>query len=344
MMDAFSAVTTSMWQSNVTTQPNVTEVYNTTIGDIDMLIKQVGDPELPTSFLTFQLSVRMVWTVFAIFGNVLTIVAVACFESLQNNTSYLICSLAVADLVGGTLTPLVIAHHVLKDKPIFIPLCLVEKTISLLSTVTNLASISWIAIDRFIFIAHPLHYPMWVTPRRTFYVITISWILSITEVVSLFYIGANLKMGMTCKFSVFLSSLVFNKILLPQIFVFAIITICFYVAICRIAYKQGQAIADLNQPYNTYEATTNQQQKRIAKMIITVLGTYFACYLPQVAASVVLNNSKRTVFMQMVERGTVLIYWANTWLNPVIYAWKSKDFKVAFRKLLKLKPSNEVGP
>ena len=322
----------------------MTEVYNTTIGDIDMMAKQAGDPELSTAFLSFHFGVRMLWTVFAIFGNVLTIVAVACFESLQNNTNYLICSLAVADLLGGTLTPMVIAHHLLKDKPIFIPLCLVEKTISASSTLTNLVSISWIAIDRFIFIAHPLHYPMWVTPRRTFYVITISWILSITEVVGLFSIGANLKMGMTCKMPVFLSNVVFNQILVPQIFLFAFITICFYVAICRIAYKQGQAIAALNQPYNTYEATTNQQQKRIAKMMITVLGTYFACYLPQVAASVVLNYSKRTVLMQMVERGTVLIYWANTWLNPVIYAWKSKEFKVAFRKLLRLKPSNEVGP
>ena len=340
MMEAFSAVTSSMWQSNVTTEPNATEVYNTTI---DMMANQEGDPELPTAFLTFQFSVRMLWTVFAIFGNVLTIVAVACFESLQNNTNYLICSLAVADLLGGTVTPMVIAHHLLKDKPIFIPLCLVEKTISALSTLTNLVSISWIAIDRFIFIAHPLHYPMWVTPRRTFYVITISWILSITEVVGLFSIGANLKMGMTCKLPVFLSNLVFNQIFVPQIFVFAFITLCFYVAICRIAYKQGQAIAALNQSYNTHEATTNPQQKRIAKMMITVLGTYFACYLPQIAASIILN-SKRTVFNQMVERGTVLIYWANIWLNPVIYAWKSKDFKVAFRKLLRLKPPNEVCP
>ena len=340
MMDAFSAVTSSIWKSNVTTESNATEVYNTTI---DMMANQEGDPELPTAFLTFQFSVRMLWTVFAIFGNVLTIVAVACFESLQNNTSYLICSLAVADLLGGTVTPMVIAHHLLKDKPIFIPLCLVEKTISALSTLTNLVSISWIAIDRFIFIAHPLHYPMWVTPRRTFCVITISWILSITEVVGLFSIGANLKMGMTCKLPVFLSNLVFNQIFVPQIFVFAFITICFYVAICRIAYKQGQAIAALNQSYNTHEATTNPQQKRIAKMMITVLGTYFACYLPQIAASIILN-SKRTIFNQMVERGTVLIYWANIWLNPVIYAWKSKDFKVAFRKLLRLKPTNEVCP
>ena len=343
MMDAFSAVTSSIWQSNVTTEPNATEVYNATIGDIDMMVKQVDDPELPTSFLTLHFGVRMMWTMFAIFGNVLTIVAVVCFESLQNNISYLICSLAVADLLGGTLTPMVIAHHVLKDKPIFIPLCLVEKAISLVSTVANLASISWIATDRFIFIAHPLHYSMWVTPRRIFYVITISWILFITEVVGLFYIEANLKMGMTCKMAVFLSNLVFTKIIVPQIFVYAIITICFYAAICRIAYKQGQAIAALNQPYNTYEATTNQQQKRIAKMMITLLGTYFACYLTQIAASIILN-SKRTVFNQMVERGTVLIYWANTWLNPVIYAWKSKDFKVAFRELLRLKPSNEVGP
>ena len=41
---------------------------------------------------------------------------------------------------------------------------------------------------------------------------------------------------------------------------------------------------------------------------------------------------------------TVLFYWANTWLNPLIYAWKSQDFRKAFRKLLGLKPTNLVDP
>ena len=250
----------------------------------------------------------------------------------------------MADLIGGSLTPVVIAHQYLVDDPIFIPLCLTEKYFSTISTSNNVFSILWIAVDRYIFIAHPLRYTMLVTSTRTFLVIGFTWLFTTTELAFMFIVGQELVMGMTCKFAVFLSKLVYSYLLLPQVGIIAVITACLYIAIARIAYKQGKAIAALNQPYDTYEASANRQQKRIAKMMITVLGTFFLCYIPQSLASVLLKTYTNSLSIVILEKITVLIYWTNTWVNPIIYAWKSKDFRVAFRKLLGLKASNTVFP
>ena len=299
-------------------------------------------PVLPSAFIAAHFGFRFLFSFLAIFGNLLTIIAVFRYESLHSNTSYLICNLAIADLIGGSLSPLVFAHQMLADKLVFIPICLVEKYLSILSGSMNVYSVLGIAVDRYIFIAHPLHYTLLVTSKRTFMAVCLTWFITVVEMAVAFAVGQHLEMGMTCKFSVFLSRMVYNNLMMPQLFTVAIVTVGFYIAIARIAHKQGKAIAALNQPYDTYAATANRQQKRIAKMMITVLGTYFGCWIPQSIASVLLNTYPSSMFFVVLEKITELMFWINTWANPIIYAWKSKDFRTAFRKLLNL-PSNNVG-
>ena len=337
--------------TSMTELVNITAAFGKGSNTTDNITAAAGDnststalhqPLLSSTFITVHFGFRFLWSFLAIFGNLLTLIAVVRYDSLHNNTSYLICNLAIADLIGACMTPLVVAHFMLADKPLFIPLCLAEKFISALSNAINVYSVLGIAVDRYIFIAHPLHYTLLVTTKRTFIFVGITWFLMSVQMALMFGLGQELQMGMTCKFSVFLSNIVYNNILLPHLLIVSMITLGFYMAIARIAHKQGMAIAALNQPYDTFEASANRQQKRIAKMMITVLGTYFGCWIPQSIASVLLNTYPSSMFFVVLEKITELIFWINTWANPIIYAWKSKDFRAAFRKLLNL-PSNSVG-
>ena len=298
---------------------------------------------LPSSFITVHYGLRVLFSLLAIFGNLLTIIVVARFESLHNSTSYFICSLAVADLMTGIMTSTAVALHVLGIyDPLYIPICRVHITLSLVSTLNNICSILLIAVDRYIFIAHGLRYLVFVTPTRTFLVIGFTWLYSMTETSLLIGLSKGPTTQTACKYSLFLSKMVYNNILIPQFVVLALVTVGFYIAISCIAYKQGKKIAALKQPYDTYEATTNRQQKRIAKMMIMVLGTYFMCYIPQIVISILENIYTDSMVILVLEKISSLFFWTNTWINPMIYAWKSEDFRVAFRKLLGLKANNEV--
>ena len=329
---------------NITDSILFDDNYNSTLSYDN---STMGTPEellLPSSFITVHYGMRVLFSLFTIFANLLTIIAVACFESLHNCTSYFICSLAVADLMTGIMTSTSVAHYVLGIyDPLYIPICRVHIALSLLSTFNNILSILWIAVDRYIFIAHGLRYPTLVTPTRTFLVIGFTWLYSMTEISLLIGLGQRPRTGMKCKYSLFLSETVYNNILMPEFVALALITVCFYTAISCIAYKQGRKIAALNQPYDTYEATTNRQQKRIAKMMIMVLGTYFLCYLPHIVISILERVYTDSMAILVLEKTTVVFFWTNTWINPLIYAWKSEDFRVAFTKLLWMKPNN-VAP
>ena len=314
----FDENVTSHHDDNVTTTPN--------------------ELMLPFAFTAVHYGLRVLGASLTIFGNLLIIIAVARFESLQNNTSYFICNLAVADLIQGAMTPLAIALHVIGIyHPFYLSLCLVHIVSTLLSMTTNIVSFFLIAVDRYMFMAYPLHYPLLVTSTRTFLAIGITWLFTTVQLAVMIAVGQRPEIGMTCKYSIFITKTMWNYINVPEFIGLSIITSVLYTAISSIAYKHGKRIAALKQPYNTYEATTNRQQKRIAKMMIMVLGTFFICYTPALIVSILESFFTDSLLMIVLEKITVIIAWTNTWINPIIYAWNSKQFELAFRKLLGLK-------
>ena len=83
--------------------------------------------KLPASFVYVYYTIRALWSVLAIVGNTLTIVVVSKYSQLHTANNFLICNLAIADLLGGVLTPLFFVHDSNLTSPLFVPVCLIEK-------------------------------------------------------------------------------------------------------------------------------------------------------------------------------------------------------------------------
>ena len=247
----------------------------------------------------------------------------------------------MADLLPGLQTPAVILHHILIDHPSFVPICLVEKTFSLISIRANCINILWISIDRLLYIAYPLKYPLWQSTTKTFTLIAVTWGYLIIETPLFIYFGHALKPGGICKVSVILNDFLYDYYFTPPITVCLSITIVCYIIIARIAHKQSIAIAAQHHPFETLEASIHRSQKKIAKMMFTVLASYLLSYLPQFLFAQLLQN-KRTEPRVIMERIASLIFYTNSFANPIIYAWKSQEFKRAFKKILHMK--NTVHP
>ena len=298
---------------------------------------------LPAAFLITAYTVRVIWSILAIAGNSLTIIAVTKFSSLHSSTNYLLVSLAVGDLITGLQTPVMITHNVLSDHPSFVPMCLIEKTFSAISIRANYFNILWISIDRFLYIAYPLRYPLWQTNTKTFILIALTWGYLTIDTPLVMYFGNILKPGGLCKVAVIINGAIYNYYWNLQMVVCLVVTIICYILIAKIAHKHSIAIGAQHQPFETLEASIHHRQKKIAKMMFTVLATYLLSYIPQILVAAILQNN-RTFTTVIIERVTTLIYYTNSFLNPIIYAWKSKEFKTAFKKLLHLKNDVNTAP
>ena len=267
--------------------------------------------------------------------------AVLTFNSLQSSTNYLVASLAVADFIQGLLTPFIILQHVYADQPCFVPLCLVEKTFGIVVIRANFINILLIAVDRFCYIAFPLRYPLWITDIKTFILIGFTWCYLFIETSLLVYFTNDLKLGGLCKVILVVSKPIYDRYLAPQMFFFLFMTIACYVAIGRIAYKQGRLIAAMQQPFATLEVSIFQRQKKKAKVMFMILFLFILTNIPPFALQVVIRK-QITHLSVVLEQVTTLMYYTNAFINPIIYAWKSKDFKVVFKKIFKI--TNDINP
>lgn len=327
--------------NNLTASTEPPDVWNITR---DPTRDQVpyGDPRPSREFMFIIYFLRSVTSLLSLVGNSLTIAAILRFKRLHSCTNILIASLATADFLGALHTPLFILHDVYwKVAAIYVPTCLTEKWLSMISTRENIQGILLIAIDRYLFIVHPLRYHLLVTKNRVFTVIAMSWILGSLEISLLMGLTQELRIGMTCKYFVFLADWV-SYYLIGVLFVNIFITAGLYLGIARVAVHQSRAIEAQAQGHDPRSILKTKNGRRVYKMMLTVLGVYLACYVPSAITSNLIQQ-RITVDGLMVDHIATLIFWVNIWANPVIYAWKSNEFKTAFLRLLGKKSSNDTS-
>ncbi|CAJ0594628.1 unnamed protein product, partial [Cylicocyclus nassatus] len=114
------------------------------------------------------ISVLTVLVVVVVLGNALVIAAVLLRRRLRSATGLLILSLAVADLLVGTvILPFSIANEVLNGYWIFGETwCTIWLTTDIWMCTASIYNLVAISIDRYIAIIKPLNYPMLVTKFR----------------------------------------------------------------------------------------------------------------------------------------------------------------------------------
>ena len=205
------------------------------------------------------------------------------------------------------------------------------QALSFLSTSGNMLMIFYLSIDRYIYIAHALRYQDLVTTQRTAILLCITWTWIFITIPAMFFFANHLTVDMPCKYFIFLDDWVQDYYLLPQFMLIVSLTIGFHLAIARIARKQARAIADSQQPYDTMATAINKSTKKISRTLGMVLGVYLLSIVPQFTVASVPQTQDNSL---LLEKFTVCLYWANTWANPLIYAWRLKDFRIAFKKLL----------
>ena len=73
---------------------------------------------------------------------------------------------------------------------------------------------------------------------------------------------------------------------------------------------------------------------KTTKMMAIITGTYYGLYLPSIVNYLVNYDLrvKRYLFLFINA-----LFYCNAILNPIMYAWMNKDFRNAFRKILRIR-------
>ncbi|XP_043940439.1 alpha-1B adrenergic receptor [Protopterus annectens] len=352
---AFSHLLHSDVATNISNQTS----KNETLSELD-----------PARAITLGL-VLGIFIVFAIAGNIVVILSVACNRHLRTPTNYFIINLAIADLLlSFTVVPFSATFEIEGYWVFGRIFCDIWAAMDVLCCTASIMSLCAISIDRYIGVKYSLQYPALVTKRKAVLALLVVWVLSI--VIS---IGPLLGWKepappdeKECRiteepFYALFSSL--GSFYIPLTVVLVMYCRVYFVAkrttknlqagvmrertrtkelTLRIHYRgsqeetEGHGSKSRGHPLRTalsVKLLKFSRQKKAAKTLGIVVGMFILCWLPFFIA---LPIGSLFSYLRPPETVFKFVFWLgyfNSCMNPIIYPCSSKEFKRAFTRILK---------
>ncbi|XP_034762939.2 adenosine receptor A2b-like [Acipenser ruthenus] len=309
--------------------------------------------EMNAAYITIELIIA----VLAIIGNVLVCWAVAINTTLKNATNYFLVSLAVADILVGFLAiPFAITISIGFNTDFHG--CLFLACFVLVLTQSSIFSLLAVAVDRYLAVKIPLRYKELVTGKRAREIIAVLWILSF--VIGLIpFLGwnkkdeecysntinqthrnesshSNVSCHVQCLFEkvVDMSYMVYFNflgcVLLPLLIMLGI-----YIKIFMVARKQLRQI-ELKCINGDHSRRRLQKEINAAKSLSIIVGLFALCWLPVHILNCLTLFYKDFVNTkpELVMYTAIIFSHANSVVNPIIYAYRIRDFHNTFRKII----------
>ena len=296
-----------------------------------------------------------------IIGNILVCVAVCLVRKLRRPCNYLLVSLAVSDLCVAVLVmPTALMYEVLSEWRFGTFFCDVWVSFDVLSCTASILNLCAISVDRYWAITKPLEYGVKRTPRRMMLCVFLVWLgAACISLPPLLILGNEHSIDgrpecLVCQNFGYQIYATFGSFYIPL----AVMLFVYYQifrAARRIVMDEKRAQTRLEGALNgvPQQTTTTTQEKPInaigsphqkklrfqlakERKASTTLGiimsAFTICWLPFFILALVMPITGKKY--PTLEPIFLWLGYANSLLNPIIYATLNRDFRKPFQEIL----------
>lgn len=271
-------------------------------------------------------------------GNVVVCLAVSLNRRLRSLTNCFIVSLAATDLLLGLLVMPFSAIYQLSFKWSFGQVfCNIYTSLDVMLCTASILNLFMISLDRYCAVTDPLRYPVLVTPVRVAISLVFIWVISITLSFLSIHLGLNSRNGtrggndtFKCKVQV---NEVYGLVDGMVTFYLPLLIMCVtYYRIFKIAREQAKRINHIS----SWKAATIREHKATVTLA-AVMGAFIVCWFPYFTAFVYRGLRGDDAVNEVVEGIVLWLGYANSALNPILYATLNRDFRMAYQQLFHCK-------
>nr|QPZ46760.1 allatostatin A receptor [Grapholita molesta] len=280
-------------------------------------------------------------------GNALVVLVVSANPGMRSTTNLLIINLAVADLLFVIFcVPFTATDYVMPRWPFGDWWCKVVQYFIVVTAHASVYTLVLMSLDRFMAVVHPIASMSIRTEKNALLAIACIWVVILTTAIPVgichgereySYYDRNhsscvfleeqgySKLGFQMSF--FLSSYVIPLALISFLYM------CMLIRLWKSA------------PGGRVSAESRRGRKKVTRMVVVVVVVFAVCWCPiqiilLVKALDAYSINYFTVTAQIVSH--VLAY-MNSCVNPLLYAFLSENFRVAFRKVMYCPPAHNDG-
>ncbi|ELK28929.1 Histamine H2 receptor [Myotis davidii] len=288
----------------------------------------------------FKVTVSVALTVLilvTIAGNVVVCLAVGLSRQLRSLTNCFIVSLAITDLLLGLLVMPFSAFYQLSCRWSFGKVfCNIYTSLDVMLCTASILNLFMISLDRYCAVTDPLRYPVLITPVRVGVSLVLIWAVSITLSFLSIHLGWNSRDETSavnhtiqpCKVQV---NLVYGLVDGLVTFYVPLLVMCItYFRIFKIAREQAKRIHHVG----SWKAATVREHKATVTLA-TVMGAFIVCWFPYFTVFVYRGLRGDDAVNKTFEAVVLWLGYANSALNPILYAALNRDFRTAYQQLLR---------
>nr|XP_006118974.1 somatostatin receptor type 3 isoform X1 [Pelodiscus sinensis] len=285
--------------------------------------------------------VYLIVCVVGLVGNSLVIYVVLRLSVSESVTNVYILNLALADELFMLGLPFLAAQNALSYWPFGSFMCRLVMAVDAINQFTSIFCLTVMSVDRYLAVVHPGKSLKWRTARVAKAVSATVWVLSSVVVLPV-VVFSHLPLGMsTCHIqwpepaSVWRAGFIIYTATLGFFGPLLVICLCYLLIVVKVR-SSGRRVRALS-------SKRKRSERRVTRMVVTVVAVFVLCWLPFYVLNII------NVVCPLPEEPSlfgvyflvVVLPYANSCANPIIYGFLSYRFKQGFRRAI-MRPSRRV--
>ncbi|XP_042338315.1 trace amine-associated receptor 13c-like [Plectropomus leopardus] len=296
-------------------------------------------PKRPQTEAVLIFSLLSFISVFTVTLNLLVIISISHFKQLHSSTNLLLLSLAVSDFFVGL--NMIFTMFITDGCWLFGDImCVLHLYLSYIITSASVGNMVLISVDRYVAICDPLHYSARVTVRRVTICICLCWVCSV------FYNSLIMKDNLKqpgrynscsgeCVTVIHYIAGVVDLILTflgPVTVIIVLYMRVFVVAVSQARAMRSHVAAVTLQV--SVKVTAKKSEMKAARTLGVVVVMFLICLCPYFCSILAGQNSLLGLSSLSLE---AWLFYINSCLNPVIYAFCYPWFQKSIKLIVTLK-------
>ncbi|XP_059551103.1 pyroglutamylated RF-amide peptide receptor [Myotis daubentonii] len=309
----------------------------------------VSVPELPArAQLALVLAGALIFAL-ALFGNTLVVYVVARSKAMRTVTNIFICSLALSDLlIAFFCIPVTTLQNVSDTWLGGAFVCKMVPFAQCTAVVTEILTLTCIAVERHQGLVHPLRAKCRYTNRRAFTTLGVVWLVAVivgapmwhVQRLEIKYDFLYEKQHVCCleEWSSPVHQKVYTTFILVILFLLPLLVMLSLYS--KIGYELWihRRVGDssvLRTIHGNEMSKIARKKKRAVAMMVTVVALFAACWAPFHVLHMLVEYSSfeeehDEVTIKMTFAVVQFLGFANTICNPIVYAFMNENFKKNF--------------